>query len=139
MKRILLIEDDTTTRELLIRLLSGAHKCFHGEVKVEQAQSWEDGAKWIEQGGVDIVLLDLTLPPHTRDETSIKLSAVASVWPPIIVITGHEEDEMRRRCIGFGAADYMLKECAMKSPPDSIMERCYNAYLKNRYGQRASL
>jgi len=133
MRKILLIEDEKNTRELLVRLLSGSKRCFSGEVKIQQASGWDEGSRWVDAGGVDVVLLDLSLPPLDRQETSVRYAALAKTWPATIVITGHEEDELRRRMIGFGAQDYMQKDLAVITDPNALMERIYNAWLRTRY------
>ncbi len=116
-----------------MRLLTGSEKCFYGDVKIQQASNWDEGSRWIDEGGIDVVLLDLSLPPLNRDETAIRFAAVAPTWPATVVITGHEDDELRRRMLSFGAQDYMQKDLAVATDPRAIMERLYNAWLRNRY------
>lgn len=130
-----MIEDMEDTRELMIRLMSGSHRVTKGEIKFSQAATFEEGDLVIQQGGIDLVLLDLSLPPYPARDTAMKFAARRSAWPATIIVTGNEDDDMRRLCIGSGACDYWDKDLALHTPPKTLIERAYNAYLLHRHGR----
>lgn len=133
MNRLLLIEDDSTSQILTKRLVEGAvEKAWKGSVQMDVANSWDEGAEMVRTGNYDVVLLDLSLPPYSRDHIIIKMGQVAHEWPAIVVFTGHKEDELRRRALALGAQDFFLK-CIANVSPDALMQSTYNAYLRKRY------
>lgn len=132
MNKILLIEDEQVTQLLTKRQLGAAvEKAWKGQVELDVANSWEEGSEMVAQGEYDVVLLDLSLPPHGRNDILIKMGQVAHEWPAIVVFTGHKEDEIRRRAFVLGAEDFFLK-CIANESPDALMQCTYNAYLRHR-------
>lgn len=129
----MLIEDDQNTQILTQRQVEQAvDKCWKGTVEMDVASTWEEGDDMARTGLYDVVLLDLSLPPYSRDDVLIKMGQVAHEWPPIVVFTGHKEDELRRRAIALGASSFFLK-CIAAQSPDALMQSTYNAFLRRRY------
>lgn len=134
LQKVLLIEDLKETRELFIRLLGGARAAYLDDVTILAATSWDEASRMIEHNEIDVVLLDLSLPPDTAMVVSTRFAAVRRVWPPTIIITLNPDIEMRKRCLGFGAQDYMDKELAARCDPVILWERIFNVWTRNRYG-----
>jgi CheY-like chemotaxis protein len=138
--RILYIEDQTAEGEVIVRLLDQVfQRVFRGrsEFKVVKTIGEADG---LVIKDYDVVLLDLTLPDSSTDNTVDKviLSRVPN-WPPVFVLTGHEEREaeLRDKCFANGAGDFMLKLNAHRHP-EELCERVYGCILRRKYERRAS-
>jgi DNA-binding response OmpR family regulator len=101
---VLVVEDDLPTVDLLRRMLAKA------EYVVESAGDGRAGLARIEQGGIDVVLLDLTLPDLNGIELCRRVRAQADqARLPIIMLTGARGDEQRRAGFAAGANDYVTK------------------------------
>jgi DNA-binding response OmpR family regulator len=134
--RILLLDDDEILGELVRRKIKmGIKDVFTGwGVDLVEAQKWEEGRRIAESGEVDVVLLDLAVPPlHTTDMIAM-LPAIVPIWPPIVIFTGNKSDEIRQKCLAFGASSFFLK-CICTSGSgggEAVLQSCYNAFLRRR-------
>src|SRR2546427_5380227 len=102
---ILLIEDSPDYAELVQRWLSaGGETAF--------ALNWTDslaiGLNRLNQGGVDLVLLDLGLPDSEGWETFARTRADGHNVPVIILSAG-DSDPLALQMIQDGADDYLIK------------------------------
>jgi class 3 adenylate cyclase len=103
--RILVVEDDAFSRNLLVQLLAN-----QGYQRVEVAADGRQALDRLRHGGVDLVLLDIEMPQLDgievlrRLKDDPRLSAI-----PVIVISGVGEVASIVRCIDFGAEDYLSK------------------------------
>lgn len=105
MTTILLIEDnpgDTRIIKELLREGSGTG------VALLSADRLSSGLKQLSEGGVDLVLLDLTLPDSKGLDTFTKLRATAK-GVPVILLTGLDDEELAVRAVREGAQDYIVK------------------------------
>lgn len=129
MKRILLIEDVEQEREVYERLYHMCQFHFHGEVEFLHASTWEIGGHIVATNSPDVVILDLTLPDSTAEETIGKIAQVTPEWPPVIVLTGAvDTKELRSRSILLGASDF-IRKMDVRRDPSILCERVYIAYL----------
>lgn len=129
MRSILFIEDMESQRRLTERLYQMCAKAFHGEVKFLTAADWEAGMKIAHM--VDVILLDLVLPPFGWRETLDELSQ-QSMLPPVVVLTGAEAiPDIREQCFLAGADDFMLKSEA-NHHPEHLCEKAYHAHLRRK-------
>jgi signal transduction histidine kinase len=62
----------------------------------------------LDQGGIDLVLLDLTLPDAGGIDTFLKVHAKAPDVP-VVVMSGLADEELAVRAVGEGAQDYLMK------------------------------
>lgn len=101
--RILLCEDDYHEARMLVELASAEGKCL-----VEHVERLSEALERLTEGGIDLVLLDLTLPDCTGEET---LRRVQSQFPdiPIIAMTGDGPADLSWRPTQYGAQEYMQK------------------------------
>jgi DNA-binding response OmpR family regulator len=101
---VLVVEDDPPTVDLLCRLLTKA------DYAVESAPNGLAALARIEQGGIDVVLLDLLLPDLNGIELCRRVRAQEDrAHLPIIMLTGARGDEQRRAGFAAGANDYVTK------------------------------
>ena len=104
--RVLLIEDSSAQAKLIRDFLERSEASSF-EV------CWEDrlstGLNLLAQGGIDIVLLDLTLPDAEGLESFNRAYAQAPAVP-IVVLTGLEDESVAAQALQNGAQDYLAKK-----------------------------
>lgn len=103
--RILMIEDNPGDARLLREYLAEAGT---DRFVIFQADRLAGGLVYLSQPGIDVVLLDLTLPDSSGVETLNRVQAhAASV--PIVVLTGRDDDAIAAQLLQAGAQDYLVK------------------------------
>lgn len=138
MKRLLIVEDDSIMRGGLYDVIATCQDVFHKEIEIATTGTWEGALALIESFQPDAVLLDLTFAPSDKSpgqdklETIEKLRLLSLEWPPVVILTGAKEDEIRRMCFEAGASDFILKTHRVMKYPESIAERVYNAFLRRK-------
>lgn len=102
MGRILLVDDDAAFRGLCARWLQ---ELGHA---VLEAGDRESALQQFRSGGVELVLLDLVMPPEY--DITVGLELIASfTGVPVIVMTGHADRENGVQAIERGAWDFLGK------------------------------
>ncbi|MBO6519310.1 MAG: response regulator [Rhodospirillales bacterium] len=124
-KRILIVEDNAPTREILCKLVSDRH------YDVSEAADGDDAIEAIKRGNIDGMLLDLLMPNRDGIEVLVWLK---SEYPgmPVVVMTqaggGHDISypEIAER---FGAARAFRKPVTAKKVVEalSILEETWAA------------
>lgn len=108
MKRVLLVEDNTLTQEIVKSSL--AHEC-DVTICATLAQARDAAAK----GTFDMILLDLNLPDGDGFDFSIQVRTVESHrTTPIIFLTSRGETEDKVKGFSLGADDYIVKPFDVK-------------------------
>lgn len=103
---VLLVEDNPGYAALIRRWLT---QLGTRGFAVDGVQMVEEARLRLAAGGVDVVLLDLTLPDSQGLETVTRMRAAAPDVP-IVVLTGLDEDEYGPRALQAGAEDYLFKD-----------------------------
>jgi PAS domain S-box-containing protein len=102
---ILLVEDNAGDARLLrVLLAEGDHDRF----KVTHVDRLVKGIDCVRGGGIDLVLLDLSLPDSHGFDTLNGMHE-AAMGIPIVVLTGMEDEALGLQLIQCGAQDYLLK------------------------------
>ncbi len=115
---ILVIDDDQGTGEMLAALLGD-----EGYV-VEREDDALTGLARVDQGDVDLVLLDLVLPDVEGAEVVRRLRGAQARRPvPIIAMSVSEEDLLRLGRLGLGVDDYVMKPFNIHSLRDRVRAR----------------
>ena len=102
--KVLLIEDSPEYAELVQTWLSPS-------AEIEFALNWADslaaGLKRLQQGGVDVILLDLGLPDDSGHNVLKKLRE----WfvNPVIILSVQSSEEDIVKALDNGADDYLVK------------------------------
>jgi len=104
-KRILIVEDSPTMRQLLVFALRRLKN-----VDIVEAQDGMDGLRKVSSDHFDIALIDINMPVMDglklirlmRSEESLKEI-------PIVVITTEGASDDRDRALGLGANEYLTK------------------------------
>jgi signal transduction histidine kinase/DNA-binding response OmpR family regulator len=103
--KILLIEDDPDD-ELIVR--ASLTRARWATFVVEWAERLSTGLDRLGRGGIDVVLLDLSLPDSSGTETFHQVHAQAPDVP-IVVLTGLEDEVLGAKLIREGGQDYLVK------------------------------
>jgi DNA-binding NtrC family response regulator len=102
MEQVLVIDDDTATRALLLRVLA------QGAVEVHAAANGQDGLRMADEIGPDVVLLDLRLPDL---EGLSVLETLRARHPEssVIMMTAFGQVERAVEAMRKGATDFLEK------------------------------
>jgi two-component system, NarL family, invasion response regulator UvrY len=105
--RILIVDDHGIVRRGLMSLLSDE---FPGAVFGEASDTLQALVQ-LRKTTWDVALLDMTLPGKSGLDLLKELKAE---WPrlPVLVVSGHPEDQFAVRVLKAGAGGYMTKETA---------------------------
>ena len=110
--KVLLIEDNPGDARLIEEILWEATRSSLPVVRytfdLECEECLEDGLKRLKAGGVDVALVDLSLPDSQGLETFAKVRDQA-LGVPIILLTGLDDEELAVRTVQEGAQDYLVK------------------------------
>jgi PAS domain S-box-containing protein len=103
--RILIIDDSPEDRQIYRRLL------LSNENKYDfiEAEMGDDGINVCMDQNPDCILLDYNLPDMTGLEFMDQLKAINSIVPPVILLTGHGNEEIAVRAMKNGVQDYLVK------------------------------
>jgi DNA-binding NtrC family response regulator len=102
---VLLVEDNSDDVVLIRISLSHAMKVPY---ELKQADRLSRGLELLGNGGIDVILLDLGLPDGQGLGTFEKVRE-QSPDVPIIVLTGHDDDDFAIEAVKKGAQDYLVK------------------------------
>ncbi|MDO6604811.1 sigma-54-dependent transcriptional regulator [Arenibacter palladensis] len=107
MSRILVVEDESAIRRVLVKILSEENENY----KVEEAEDGLMGLEAIKKDDFDLVLCDIKMPKMDGVEV---LVAARKIKPeiPFIMISGHGDLDTAVNTMRLGAFDYISK------PPD---------------------
>lgn len=107
MSRILVIEDESAIRRVLVKILSEENENY----KVAEAEDGLMGMEMIKKDDFDLVLCDIKMPKMDGVEV---LEAAKKIKPeiPFIMISGHGDLDTAVNTMRLGAFDYISK------PPD---------------------
>jgi DNA-binding response OmpR family regulator len=118
--RILLVEDDTTARLLLAKVLKGA------DYDVTTVASGGAALELLEQQSFDVVITDIRLGKIDGIEV-LKAARTQSYTPSVILLTGYGSLQTALDALRAGASDYLLKPC----PPTELLA-CVARVIQSR-------
>ena len=107
MPKILIIEDESAIRRVLVKILSEENDTY----LVEEAEDGLEGSEKIKNDDFDLILCDIKMPKMDGVEV---LEIVKKLKPeiPIVMISGHGDLDTAVNTMRMGAFDYISK------PPD---------------------
>ena len=103
--RVLLVEHEPEALEGLRASLAQSRS---GHIELEWASELTSGLERLSQGGIDAVLLDLSLPDSEGIVTFERTYAFAPDVP-IVVLSGVDDEEIAIATVQGGAQDYLVK------------------------------
>ena len=124
MIRTVIADDHPIVRAGLKQILSDA-----SDIKVAaEAGDGHELLKLIRKEGVDVVLLDITMPGFMGLD-ALKQIKVEKPELPILVLSMHPEDQYGIRVLKAGASGYLMKSTA----PDQLVSAIRKVYRGGRY------
>lgn len=100
--RLLLVDDEPGMLDMLRWAL-----CRQG-YELSQARDGEAALRRLDEGGVDLVITDLTMPQQGGLDL-LRALARRPASPPVIVVTGFGTVETAVEAMRLGARDFLLK------------------------------
>lgn len=100
--RILLVEDDDNTAQLLVRVLADRHYL------VDRAQDGETGLDFAESFEYDLILLDVVLPKLNGIDFCQQRRKIGD-RTPILLLTAQDNSTEKVEGLDAGADDYLVK------------------------------
>ena len=105
--RVLVVDDDAPVRNLIVRTLTA-------DYEIETAGDGKEGFTAAQQLRPNLIITDLRMPVLSGDELVRKIRADPQLDSiPILVLTAHEDEELRVRLLSEGAQDYVTKPFSM--------------------------
>jgi DNA-binding NtrC family response regulator len=103
---VLLIEDNPDDAALIQRYLAGFLRVTY---KVTHAGCLADGMELLHSADFDVILLDLGLPDGPVGIKTFEQVYARASQVPIVVLTGHDDEEIAIESVQKGAQDYIVK------------------------------
>src|SRR5688572_23866508 len=101
-RTVLLIEDNPGDARLIREMLRDARA---GQFQLDCADRLTTALERLAQGGIDVVLLDLSLP-ESQGLESFQYVHTHTPGVPVVVLTGTDDEELGNRAVQSGAQDY---------------------------------
>lgn len=125
-KRILIVEDEEDSRDVLVKLLDSA-----GKYEVSSASDGTDALAKLEaeMGKYDMVLLDIVMPRMDGIETLRQLKSEPAKYgtPMVLMLTNLGGDIAIETAINLGAQGYLMK---IETEPAQLLKRVEEEFLK---------
>ena len=106
MATVLVIDDQATSRQILSQIV----KSIDAQLQIEQFSNAPDALDWLNNHPADLILTDYKMPGMNGTEFLQQARALESAsHTPIVVITSHEQMDIRYQALEFGATDFINK------------------------------
>ena len=100
--KVLLVDDETEFSETLIKRMKKRN------VDITGVRSGEEALQKLDQGPIDVVILDVRMPGMDGIET-LRVLKKRHPLIEVIMLTGHASVEVAVQGMEFGAFDYLMK------------------------------
>lgn len=122
--KVLIADDHAVVRYGLREILQEEFS----ECEISEARNGHEAIERIREGGLDIVLLDITMPGKNGLDV---LSEMKRFRPkiPVLVLSMHPEDQYALRALKAGAVGYLTKETA----PDELIKAIKTVFQGDKY------
>ncbi len=105
---VLLVEDDLPQARLVRELLAGARHVPAPGFAVEHVTRLGAALERARAGGIDVILLDLSLPDE-QGLAGVKRLRAAVPHVPIVVMSGNSDEALAIKGVREGARNYLIK------------------------------
>jgi PAS domain S-box-containing protein len=132
---ILMVEDFAADRELYRRSLEAASDCVY---ELLEADSVAAGLELCQTRSIDAILLDYLLPDGDGLDFLTELSVQSNGRiPPVVMMTGHGNENTAVRAIKLGAEDYLVKrDLTPERLQSKVRKSIENARLRQQQQQQ---
>ena len=107
--RVLIADDHPLYRSAMSNVLADVFP----DAALVECENLTGALKLLEQGSIDLVLLDLNLPDADRTDGLSRLRSAAPATP-IVVCSALDEPALVRECFQLGVAGYLPKSSGME-------------------------
>jgi len=122
-RKILIVEDNDDSRELVVKVLRNK-----GYITVE-AVDGEDAIEKVVSEKPDLVLLDISIPKLDGYEVAKRLKSREDVKDiPIVAVTAHAMKGDREKVIAAGFEGYISKPVNVRELPEQV-----RSYLRGKW------
>lgn len=128
---VLLIEDDSDYVALVRAWLTANREV---EFSLHCAETLSAGIDRFAEGGVDVILLDLSLPDSEGPDT-FRILRNRARQVPIILLSGNDRESVALDLVGSGAQDYIVKS---RCTAEALSRAILYAMLRNPQGKAAT-
>lgn len=101
MKTILVAEDNDSNYILMTYILRGKYE-------FRRARNGQEAVKMVEEGGIDLVLMDIKMPVMDGLEATRRLKE-AHAQLPVVALTANAFDSDRQLALKAGCDDFLAK------------------------------
>ena len=122
--KILIADDHAVVRYGLREILQEEFS----ECEIFEAQNGQEAVERIREGGLDIVLLDITMPGKTGLDVLFEMKRLRP-GIPVLVLSMHAEDQYALRALKAGAVGYLTKESA----PEELIKAIKAVFQGEKY------
>jgi CheY-like chemotaxis protein len=120
-KRILLIEDDASFREVFTRAIGQALASEHFDVSFVEAGTLAEARMRLKEGGLDAALIDVRMPDGDGLELVGEINDGGVGIPiPTLVLTAYMDSKVAARAMEAGARGAMSKVVSVPETVDAI-------------------
>jgi len=117
-KVILFVDDEPLFIACLRRMFDVGNPPW----KYQFASTGQEAQSLIDQGGIDVIVLDLQMPDLGGLQLLRNMKAnPATADLPVIMLTGKGDEEAAVQCMHSGAADYVLKEAVSQESLEKVI------------------
>jgi two-component system response regulator RpfG len=106
MATVLVVDDQATSRQILAQIV----KSIDATLQIESFENAQSTLDWLDRSPADLILTDYKMPgmngiEFLRHARSLPMAQ----YVPIIMITSHEQSDIRYRALELGATDFLSK------------------------------
>lgn len=105
-QRVLVVDDDAMNLRFAARLLRELG--YSGAL----ANDGQKALRLVDEQSFDLVLLDVNMPGMSGQDTLTALRARPGKRLPVLMVTGHDDDDTRRHFTALGADGLLVKPLA---------------------------
>src|SRR5512141_2000236 len=102
MTRILTVDDSRSQRSIIIKSLTGY------DFEFIEAEDGQQGLQRLEEGGIDVVVLDVTMPVMDGPTMLAKMRERGD-QTPVVLLTAESKTTLIGPMLQQGVTDYILK------------------------------